>query len=335
MLDSLVKDYLYSFNHKESIQREEGQFIIDYPINAYQISNNRGILFVKDFFLKNNYVFISKHPRFADYPEHRHEFLEFNYMLDGECTQIINGKEMKLSKGDLVLLNSKSRHKIKALSENDILINIIFPKEKFDLEWMSEINRQDNTLFSFLMQDITSHSEGEYVYFEGHKNDNIKINIEQMLNKYFTYGNFSNEMLRFYIPILFMELVGNTPYRISGKISNSITNEIIIKSLELIEDEYETLTLSSLSKKLSYSKNYLSNLLKEKTSFTFTELLNKERLRRACLLLNSTQIPIREISYSVGISNVNYFYKIFRDRYNLSPKEYRLKLEIGDKKNIL
>ncbi|MBB5887642.1 AraC family transcriptional regulator [Lactovum miscens] len=325
MLNNVVKDYLYNYNTIELIQKETQEVIFDYPNNAFITGKNKDLSFVKTFFLKNRAVYISKHNRFADYPTHTHDFLEFNYMLDGKCEQIINGEPFTLHTGDLLLMDNNSHHKIRALSEHDILINIIFPMENFSTELLSELKQQKNMLFQFLMQDISKHSEGGFVFFDAEKNPTIRDILEQMINVYFTGLTFSNEILRSYVPILFMELIGNTDYHLNGVVQKTITNETIIQSLKYIESEYQTLTLSELSKKLAYNKNYLSNLLKAKLGHTFTELLNEERLKNSVLLLELTTLPITDVAEQVGFSNLNYFYRIFTKKYGVKPKEFRMK----------
>lgn len=323
VLNSQVEDRLYKLNPIEISQQKTGKIIFDYPNDAYITGKKKDLSFVKTFFLKNNHVYISKHNRFAEYPKHSHDFLEFNYMLNGHCNQIINDKLVKLSSGDLILLDNNSTHSIEKLSENDILINIIFPKDNFNIDILSELNSQKNILFHFLMQNISSHAAGGYVFFDVSKNLNIKSIIEQMINNYFEDTTFSNEILKTYIPILFMELIGNTEYYFSGEIQNTPTNETVIRCLKLIEEKYQTLTLSYLSKALSYNKTYLSNLLKDKLGKNFTELLNDERMKKAAILLESTSLPIVQISHKVGITNLNYFYKIFKQRYEDTPNIWR------------
>ena len=52
-----------------------------------------------DYFFKpfQNVVFL-KHPRFIKFTEHRHSFIEMNYVYSGTCTQYIIGKEVILKK---------------------------------------------------------------------------------------------------------------------------------------------------------------------------------------------------------------------------------------------
>ena len=104
LLNDIAKEYLFTLNNKEISQRKNGNFVFDYPTKA--TNDEKELLsFSKEFFIKNNQVFLSKHNRFADYPEHDHEFFEFNYMLSGSCHQKLNGKEIILNKGDLILLD--------------------------------------------------------------------------------------------------------------------------------------------------------------------------------------------------------------------------------------
>lgn len=77
-------------------------------------------------FIKNKDIYISKHNRYAPYPEHSHEFLEFNYQLSGNSSQTINGEKYVLSEGDLLLMDSGSIHSIDSLGKDDILLNIYY-----------------------------------------------------------------------------------------------------------------------------------------------------------------------------------------------------------------
>jgi len=48
-------------------------------------------------------------------------------------------------------------------------------------------------------------------------------------------------------------------------------------------------------------------------------------MEKAAKMLRETSDPITEISYSVGFQDTNYFSKMFRRKYNDSPREYRRK----------
>ena len=48
-----------------------------------------------------------------------------------------------------------------------------------------------------------------------------------------------------------------------------------------------------------------------------------QRIEEAKKLLTGTDIPISEISYSVGYEDVNYFHRVFKKLTNETPSNYR------------
>lgn len=321
-MHEIVYQYLFNYNKLEKQQRKNGQFVMDLPKHSFEYSDEKMVL-SDHYFLKNDRIYISKHNRFAPYPEHTHRFLELNYMLKGKSEQIINGEKKILKEGELLLLDQGSTHSLETLGQEDILINIIFPQTKFDIEWLSHMHAQDNQLFQFLMRTVSETAKGQYIIFESSQNAAIHTIIIQMLNKYFTESTFSNEILRFYLPILFMELVGNTKYTLNTDQKENTTNTLIIEALKIIEKEYQNITLESLSQTLNYNTSYLSEIIKEKTGKRFLELVNDQRMKQAKLLLDSTELPISEICVAIGLQNKTHFYKRFRQTYEVNPGEYR------------
>lgn len=327
-MHEIVYQYLFNYNKIEQEQRVTGQFIMDLPEQSFEYAENKMIL-SDHFFLKNDRIYISKHNRFAAYPEHTHRFLELNYMLKGSCKQIINGEHILLKEGELLLLNQGSTHSIEPLGNEDILINIIFPQSKFDIEWLSHMYAQDNQLFQFLMRTVSENTKKQFIVFQSANNRAIYTIMIQMLNKYFTESTFSNEILRFYIPIIFMELVGNTTYILNTDFKESITNSIVIDILKRIDNEYRSLSLDSLSNSLNYNSSYLSEIIKEKTGKKYIDLVSERRMKQAKLLLNSTELPISEICHAIGLQNKTHFYKQFRNAFGINPGEYRKKQRIS------
>lgn len=45
-------------------------------------------------------------------------------------------------------------------------------------------------------------------------------------------------------------------------------------------------------------------------------------MERAGILLKGTSLPIEEIALMLGYSNSSNFYKVFREYYHMSPREY-------------
>jgi YesN/AraC family two-component response regulator len=61
---------------------------------------------------------------------------------------------------------------------------------------------------------------------------------------------------------------------------------------------------------------------------TFKELVQEKRLSRAIELLKVKDISVLEVMEMVGYENPTYFYKIFKEKYGVTPMEYRKKSNI-------
>lgn len=325
-MNEIIKDYLYHLNSIEKKQRETQSFHFDFPDYSITTDNNK-IIFRDDFFLKNRNIYINKHNRFADYPEHTHEFLEFNYMLAGSCTQIINHQEVLLEQGNLLLMDKGSSHNIRKLGEKDILINIIFRNKSMDLEWLTTLNQENSLIFDFLLKNLKENTENYYILFEAAANEHVQEILSRVIQEYFLGTGFVDNIISMYIPILLTELVSNTNYTQNGTTTAKKNDLLIVEVLKEIEKDFATISLEKVANELGYNKNYLSNTIKERTGQTFTQLLNKEKMRQAKFYLVNTSDTIEKITQTIGIQNRTYFYKLFEETYAMTPREYRQTLK--------
>lgn len=78
-----------------------------------------------------------------------------------------------------------------------------------------------------------------------------------------------------------------------------------------------------LAANASMSISHLSKVFKKETGGTMTEYIALMRCKKAAGLLKKTDLPVQEISSYVGYSDNNYFVKVFKKIYDLTPSEYR------------
>ena len=126
----------------------------------------------------------------------------------------------------------------------------------------------------------------------------------------------------------FEDLVAYTKETLTSFFGQYRMNENVVSVLEVIGRDYKKeLSLKDISKDLFINPVYFGQLIKKETNSTFAELLNKQRIKAAQQLLLSTNDSIEDICYTVGYSNVGYFYKVFRKLCGKSPKAYRKQIE--------
>ena len=61
------------------------------------------------------------------------------------------------------------------------------------------------------------------------------------------------------------------------------------------------------------------------TNKTPTELVRDIRLKHACILLKRTNINMSELASNIGFMTADNFIRTFKEKFGISPLEYRLK----------
>ncbi len=91
----------------------------------------------------------------------------------------------------------------------------------------------------------------------------------------------------------------------------------------------DNLSVKSTAQALVVNPNYLSSQFHREVGMTFTEYVNRERVRQAAALLRHTNLPIQHIASSVGYNNSSYFAKQFTKTHGVSPRSYRGQSDSG------
>ena len=95
--------------------------------------------------------------------------------------------------------------------------------------------------------------------------------------------------------------------------------------ISYVEAHLKDASLSELAAILGYSAIYTGNIVKKLTGKSFSELVQDIRCQKAAELLASTDISVKDIITAVGYENGSFFRNIFKEKYGLSPLQYRQK----------
>ncbi|MDQ0298155.1 two-component system response regulator YesN [Salibacterium salarium] len=86
---------------------------------------------------------------------------------------------------------------------------------------------------------------------------------------------------------------------------------------------HESFSLEDIAEKASLSPAYFSNLFKATTGENVTDYITRHRLQKAVVLLKEQKYSLKEISSFIGYKDPNYFSRVFKKYYNLSPKQFQ------------
>lgn len=83
------------------------------------------------------------------------------------------------------------------------------------------------------------------------------------------------------------------------------------------------LSLKSLAAQINVNASYLSSLFKKEVGIPLTEYVNRSRIGYAQLLLLTSELPIKAIALQCGISDIQYFSRLFKRITGITPKAYQ------------
>ena len=116
----------------------------------------------------------------------------------------------------------------------------------------------------------------------------------------------------------------NSYCRLVRKYATKNYSSVIQRTITYIDSDLSAdLSLHTLAAVQKVNPSYLSSLFKKETGETLTDHVNKKRMAQAAHLLQTTQLQIQSVAQSCGISDVNYFSKLFKKYSGQTPREFR------------
>ncbi|MDO5417272.1 MAG: AraC family transcriptional regulator [Lachnospiraceae bacterium] len=97
----------------------------------------------------------------------------------------------------------------------------------------------------------------------------------------------------------------------------------VAHAIDYIHHNYATATVSKLASYIGINRSYLASTFKRLVGISPQEYLLNFRMEESVRLLTEGEMPIKDIAASVGYDNPLTFSKIFKNRYGVSPQNYR------------
>lgn len=273
-------------------------------------------------------ITVRPHTRFVHFPNHGHNYIEVFYVCQGKVTHIINGETVIVKQGELLFLNQYVEHEILPTGSEDIAINFIVLPEFFDTAF--SMIEKNNVLADFLVNTLKEKNGiSQYLYFQVSENLQIQNLMENMIDSLVHKQGNEDQINQHTMGLVFLHLL-NAARTLKENTPNQYKNMMVMTTLKYIDENYKDGTLTELCDMLNQSISGLSRLIRQNTGYTYKELLQRRRFRKAVELLMETDLPVNDVVSAVGYENNSYFYRKFRERYKMTPNEYREKYQ-GEK----
>lgn len=101
-------------------------------------------------------------------------------------------------------------------------------------------------------------------------------------------------------------------------------SNLVSNAMHYIEHHYpQNITVRQLADDLNININRLISVFRTETGRTPGRYILHVRLTQASRLLSNTDLSVQNISTMVGIPDTNYFIKLFKREYSMTPNQYR------------
>lgn len=266
---------------------------------------------------------VRPHTRFVHFPTHRHNYIEIIYMCSGSTTHIINGTTtVTLSEGELLLFGQNTTQEILPAGADDIAVNFIVLPEFFDR--VVAMMEEENVLRNFLIHSLKQESgTSDYFHFQAADILPVQNLVENLIWSLTNSQPNRRGINQTTMGLLFLHLMNHTD-QINKNDPSQYEQNLTFTVLKYIEEHYRTASLEEISASLKIPSYYVSRTVKKHAGYTFKQLLQTKRLNQSAFLLLTTTLPVEDIITLVGYDNTSYFHKIFRERFSLTPRAYRL-----------
>jgi len=180
-------------------------------------------------------------------------------------------------------------------------------------------NPDDNLLFLYSLLHRTS----RVLKISG--NEKIRDNMERLINELEKPYGSSSSLAKLYFYELFIHL--SRRLKEEKDVILEKTDRHVVKALQYIHNNFlDDPGVELVARHCGISDRYLRKLFLNQTGQQLVDYKHQLRMKLASELLKDKSLRLTEIAYRCGYSTQQYFCKVFKDFYGLSPGEQRKKM---------
>ncbi len=250
---------------------------------------------------------------------HWHNEMELIYVDDGKGFARLNKENIRLKKGDLLIVNCGVLHSMKTDMQKILCYkSIVFHPEflsgcagdRFQECVVTPLLEHRLEIAHLITQNDPGYDSIESLFMQIHECHKHKEPY------YYT------KLKALFFDLFYELLAGN--YLIPADTQQHKNVAVMKQVFDYIREHYaEPLTVGDLTGLTHYSENYFMKLFKEYTGKTLISYVNDFRLEQAKSLLLHTDMSITDIALRTGFNSTSYFIKKFQEVNGSSPHKYR------------
>ena len=252
------------------------------------------------------------------YPWHYHKEVELLAIIDGDLTVQTKENYLTISSGDVLIMGASQPHRTSKVKKGKLRYIVL----QIDLHKHFD---QSILPYFYCFSELTHPLERINYIFEDNKE--IKQEVHYLINEIHKESQTKEKgyeiAINYSIKRLLLLFVRNdTKNMLHYSEEQDLTK--LKPVLDYIDSHLEDrILVEDVCKLLNFSYHYFIKYFKKVMGMSFVDYINLKRIKKAELLLLTTDKSILEISYEVGITNMAQFYKLFKRENQCSPKAFK------------
>lgn len=271
---------------------------------------------------------------------HMHNTYEIEYILEGEFYQQIEAQRYKYTARGCCLLNRNIRHREEynsAYSTVILSLSYDFLKSLYEdpfHHWfpVADTVWKDSTemtvFFDIEMHNLL-HERKSFinftpVYEQTESNDTVHKIFDSLAQLTISPVAGSSYSFRALICQLLAQLGDSRQYSTALiNLGTETESRIYSQITKLVEETHGRISRTELSERLNYSGNYLNRIVRKYSGMNINQYGNYFAMQQASRRLLQSGQSISEICAELGFTDRTHFYRLFREEFGMTPKEYR------------
>ena len=259
---------------------------------------------------------------------HQHKDIEILYVISGTFSQNIAGKDYDFEKRDVVLINRSIPHYDYIPSRDTCVLFLSIPNTLF----LHLFQHSTHSPYKNFIADLLLQHRSDYTHVHGSPKPQVlsevylqtEHSLIEICREIAHTQPGSSHIIRGNIIRLIYHLALEYHFNLSDYSQADMRKLLYDEITADIKKDCRDITIESLQKKYFYNRDYFNRLIKEYSGYTFRELRQKIRLEKAKQMLLETDARIEDIALAVGYENQGFFYRLFAEKYQQTPREFRI-----------
>ena len=231
-----------------------------------------------------------------------HPMTELTYVDQGALHSVVDGQDMLLKQGDMVIYGPDQWH----MQYADIGVAPRFVTISFDVKG-GELCRLLNRKFT--------------------ATQNIVTLLQGMLREQERMDAYSSDIILSQLNLLLLQLQREAAAPSAGKLqtSNAVhsENEIIRQAQQFISSHIrEKLSVPLVARHVDVSPSYLTALFHKNLQISPGEYIRRIKLQESKQMIRENNLNFTEIAAELQYSTVHHFSRQFKEKFGVTPTEY-------------